>query len=202
MDDVSRLFRIRKTILQMLAARHYIVSQSMLDVTLDAFREKYNENPTRESLMILVEKKDDPTDQMFVFFPEDAKVGVKPIRRYCEKMEEHRVQRAIIVVQQGMTPVAKQALAEMAPKFILEHFQESEVLVNITEHELVPDHILLTPEEKKMILDRYKVKETQLPRIQVVDPVARYMGLRRGDVVKIVRPSETAGRYVTYRLVV
>jgi len=135
------------------------------------------------------------------FFPEDLKVGVKPVRRYCQRMKDEGVQKAIIVVQQGMTPFARQALQEI-PRYTLEQFTETELLVNITEHQLVPKHIVLTDSEKATLLARYKMKDTQLPRIQLRDPVARYFGLQRGNVVKIIRPSETAGRYVTYRLVV
>jgi len=45
---------------------------------------------------------------MFVFFPEEPKIGIKTIKTYCTRMQEETISRAIIVVQQGMTPSAKQ----------------------------------------------------------------------------------------------
>jgi len=201
MDNATKLFYIRRTLVQMMIDRGYLVSQSLKDETVEDFKGKFSGEDGREKLLLLFRKNDDPTDQIFIFFPEDQKVGVKPIRSYCEKMREQQVQKAIIVVQQGMSSFAKQALAEMAPKFRLEQFTETELLVNITEHSLVPKHTRLSKEEKKALLDKYKMKESQLPRIQIQDPVARYYGLERGEVVKIIRKSETAGQYVTYRLV-
>lgn len=116
-------------------------------------------------------------------------------------MKGDNVTKAILVVQEGITPFAKQALNEMAPRFKIEHFRENELLVDITEHILVPEHRVLSSDEKIALLKRYKLKDSQLPRIQNGDPIARYYGLTRGQVVKIIRPSETAGRYVTYRVV-
>jgi len=205
--ETYRLWRIRKTLMQMCHDRGYLVTQEELDQTLDQFKHQFGDKPSerkpgRSDLTVLVAHNDDPTDQLFVFFPEDRKIGIKTIKAYCQRMQEENITRAVIVLQDGMTPSAKQALLDMAPKYILEQFLEAELMINITEHELVPEHVVMTNEEKAELLARYKLKESQLPRIQAGDPVARYFGLKRGQVVKIIRPSETAGRYITYRLVV
>ena len=151
--------------------------------------------------MILAEKADDPNDQIFVFFPADDKVGVKTLKVYCSKMKEANVTRAIVVVKEKLTSFAKAAVKEMSNfNYRMEFFRDAELLVDITEHKLVPQHVLLTSEQKVQLLERYRLKPSQLPRIQVTDPIARYYGLKHHQVVKIIRPSETAGRYITYRI--
>eukprot|EP00913_Durusdinium_trenchii_P018155 g17056.t1 len=94
-------------------------------------------------------------------------------------MDERKIREAILVVKQPLTPLARTAINEASTKMRIEVFHENELIVNITQHELVPKHVPLSEEEKQQLLNRYKMKPTQLPRIQVIDPVARYFGMQR-----------------------
>ena len=125
---------------------------------------------------------------------------------------DNNVKRVILVFGGDLTPEAKKVgllkvpniqkvNSASKPTLIVESFQEDELVVDITEHELVPEHQLLKPSEKAYLLQRYGLEERQLPRIQKHDPVARYFGAQKGEVFRIVRNSETAGKYVTYRIV-
>ena len=107
MDDEQetyKMWRVRKTVMQLCHDRGYLVTQDELDQTLDQFKVAFGDKPSerrpaRSDLIILVAHNDDPTDQMFVFFPEEAKVGIRTIRSYCKRMQEENITRAIIVVQ-------------------------------------------------------------------------------------------------------
>ena len=48
----------------------------------------------------------------------------------------------------------------------------------------MPKHEVLTEEEKETLLQRYNVTGANLPRMQSVDPICRYFGLRKGQVRK------------------
>ncbi|KDS92145.1 DNA-directed RNA polymerase subunit H [Halorubrum saccharovorum] len=74
-------------------------------------------------------------------------------------------------------------------------------MVDVSQHELVPDHVLLEPEEVDEVLAEYDVKRTNLPKIKRTDP-ALPDEAEVGDVVKIVRNSRTTETAVVYRLVV
>ena len=80
--------------------------------------------------------------------------------------------------------------------------KEKEPSYNIFEHELVPKHILLKPEEASKILEQYHIKPYQLPYIKSSDPAARKVGAKTGDIIKVIRKSPTAGESDFYRYVV
>jgi DNA-directed RNA polymerase subunit H len=73
---------------------------------------------------------------------------------------------------------------------------------NILEHELVPKHEVVPPDEAARILRELGVRPEQLPWLRATDPVARAIGAKPGDIVRIYRKSPTSGEIIVYRYVV
>jgi DNA-directed RNA polymerase I, II, and III subunit RPABC1 len=158
----------------------------------EAMLTKYTALPTKSS-----PNPEPQIGTIYIEFSTEAAIGIKHLRNFAQFLNDRNFYSGIYITSASVTTSALKQAANLP--IGIEVFQETDLLVNITKHELVPKHILLSPEEKKALLDRYRLKETQLPRIRVEDPVAKYLGLRRGQVVKIIRKSETAGRYASYR---
>ena len=73
---------------------------------------------------------------------------------------------------------------------------------NIFEHNLVPKHIILAAEELANLLKKFNITINQLPKISIKDPCIKALDAKTGDVIKIIRKSETAGVSEFYRLVI
>ncbi|MCE4621409.1 MAG: DNA-directed RNA polymerase subunit H [Desulfurococcales archaeon] len=72
----------------------------------------------------------------------------------------------------------------------------------ILQHELVPEHRVLTLEEASEVLRRLGVKPWNLPMIRINDPIVRILKAKPGDIIEIKRKSPTAGETIAYRIVV
>ena len=72
---------------------------------------------------------------------------------------------------------------------------------DILKHQLVPEHVILSEEEAEKVLEEMKIHAEQLPRIRTDDSVVKAIGAKEGDILKIIRESPTAGKFVTYRIV-
>jgi DNA-directed RNA polymerase subunit H len=80
--------------------------------------------------------------------------------------------------------------------------EEKEPSYDVFKHELVPKHVLLGPDEAKQVLEQYHIKAFQLPYIKSTDPAVRKIGAKPGDIVRVIRTSQTAGESDFYRYVV
>lgn len=69
-------------------------------------------------------------------------------------------------------------------------------------HFLIPKHELLTKEESSQVTARFNASASQFPYIQATDAIAKEIGAKPGDMVRITRTSETAGTSIYYRYVV
>ncbi|KAK5808351.1 hypothetical protein F5H01DRAFT_351917 [Linnemannia elongata] len=68
-------------------------------------------------------------------------------------------------------------------------FFHEELLVCPLDNVMVPPHELCTLEEVGEILKRYSILKEQLPGIPPWDPIVRWKGWTKGDVIRITRLS-------------
>ncbi len=69
-------------------------------------------------------------------------------------------------------------------------------------HELIPLHEKCSEEEKKELLEKYKIIPQELPKILLSDPAIRHLDVKPGDIIKITRNDPKAGKITYFRVVI
>ena len=68
-------------------------------------------------------------------------------------------------------------------------------------HQLVPPHMVLSPEEAVEVKTKYNIfDDSQIPDISRFSPVSQVIGIRPGELCRILRPSKTAIKAEFYRI--
>ena len=154
-NEILTIFRVRKTILQMLRDRGYVVfdSKDDLELSRQMFEEKFVKinQVIRENLEIKRPKWNVPSQRILVVFVKSEKekstIGVKRIREYCERIKQDDFHKAILILHGRLTPHAKQSISAINSLIErIEYFNETELIINITEHCLVARHEVLLKE--------------------------------------------------------
>ncbi|KAH6818722.1 Eukaryotic rpb5 RNA polymerase subunit family protein [Perilla frutescens var. hirtella] len=197
--ESHRYYLARKTLLEMLRDRGFAVPNCEIEVSLEDFRSKHGPSPDVDGLRISSLHKDDPSIKALVLFCEPGIVKVNVIRGITARIVQEGLNRLILVVQSKITSQASKAV-ELLP-FKVEIFQITDLLVNVTKHELKPKHQVLTNAEKEKLLKKFSIEEKQLPRMLQKDAIARYYALEKGQVVKVTYSGELTQLHVTYRCV-
>ena len=191
--EKTKLFKIRKTLLEMLGDRKYQIPSEIKDLNIQHFMAQYENN---EIDIVL--------DNMYVrFFEEDKSFAKNDLKNnYAEIVEENGdTINVIIIIKDKIASAVKTELGKNIYSN-LEIFTHNELIFNITNNYLVPKHILLNEEEKQEVYKKYNMKNNDnFQQILVTDPVAKYYAMKIGDLCKIIRSSPSSGVGISYRAV-
>jgi len=87
----------------------------------------------------------------------------------------------------------------LASKMFIQIFGLENLMFNISKHIFVPTHTILKSDEVRDMLSLYNTKIEHLPVIKREDQMAKYIGLRPGQIVKINSYNATTGLSIDYR---
>lgn len=128
----------------------------------------------------------------------NPKFKLNNIRKLLDPPPEH-VRVFLVIVREMPTAAAMKSINDL--KIDIQFFDIRELQFNISKHDLVPKHdpIREEGEAERIVRDLYLRSRHHLPLILSSDPMARYLGLKPGHLVRITRCSPSSGTYVFYR---
>jgi len=198
-EIIDNVYRSRKTLLDILELRGYIVDSfrkfSPVEIEIAG-----SVSDTFAPLGFTVRHKDDSSKTCEVRY---ARVSRQKIMSFFDEIPAKDV---IVMTLDPVTDMHHKAALELAlpPRQIrVSFFHIPHIVNNPLNHFLVPHHELVPAGEQKALMERFHItSKGKFPLVRYhVDPIVRILGGLPGDIVKITRPSPSAGWYDMYRVV-
>jgi len=136
----------------------------------------------------------DKNENIIIVFINRDNLNISVLKSYLQILQTSTVKHAIIVYQNKITPSSKKILQSIKSFYQIELFTFKEMSFDIQQHKYYFPHIRCNDEEKSEIISKFGLK---IPVILDSDPVIRFLGYKKGDIVKVLRKDD----YISYRLV-
>lgn len=203
MDNYSRTkiyYQVRKTTIEMLEDRKFIIAENDRNLPYQEFANRLEEN----QINITAQHSSSESKIAYVSYILESKTFSKKdltnLKAYIDETFPTKDMTVIIIVQEKPTPqIAKELLNDEFKSY--EIFLTKNLMFNIMRHEIQPKVILLSEDESKQVLDEFQAIKSQLPKLLSTDPVAKYYGMKSGDICRIIRNSPMTGESIYYRMV-
>lgn len=210
------LFNSRKIILQMLEGRGYDISdyKNFTKDDIGNMLSDFNKNKESHELGTLdILVKNNEKKKIYVKYNLDKFKQSKGITKLITDIYENVLTTSdtLIFINSGRillknpkdNKVEEYNNINLRKKYFVQFFGIENLLFNVSHHETVPKHIILSNEEIKDLITQYNItKEKQISLIRREDPMAKYIGMKPGNVCKIIYPSKNSISYTKYRLCV
>lgn len=210
--DKEQRWCVRQTATEMLHDRGYTIVPTCLFDKEPFFMLMDNQEDTRNIYYLLGYREVSPDvyENIFVRFHHDTKQITKTEYAATVDYANHITHesgvpqpdaelRIIIVSRSAINPTLKR---ELEGNPLVQVFNETEMLINITRHEFQPSFRLIhDTTHKEEILNTYGVEQRHLMVITEDDPVSKYYGATHDDIFMITRISPTQGQTVALRTV-
>lgn len=197
----AMIFKARRTLCNHLEERGYDVS----------LYDKFNLNDIsvlQEKDELNMEVKNEDGHTIRVIFSLHKTLRVKNITEliedeYATNLKEN--DDLIFIVKDDMNQTMKDYIKNLyySERRFVTLFYLPVLQFNILEHSFVPKHIVLSDDQKNNVYKQYNIQDDEmLPEISRFDPVAMVIGLRPGQLCRIIRTSKTAIQSDYYRICV
>lgn len=220
-DYIDALYRSRLTLMKLVSQRGYEVSaysrfspkevEAMSpanSIASAGFMVSHTSDPKKKCLVVYYMNKINSRARVPEIILQSSGLSVDATKEeggeYDNALEQigYENLEVIVMTNDNITETHKTlALQEwVRKKLSVSFFNIYQLINNPMEHILVPKHERITEEEEVDVMKLVQSK-AQLPVIKYhLDPIARCLGLTPGEIVKITRPSPSAGVYVVYRV--
>lgn len=123
---------------------------------------------------------DSSSNKVSLYINTHPKLNIDILKYYYQIFHQHNVKTAIIVYQNTFTSSVNKLVKTLDIK--IELFCSDELTYNVIHHAFVPTHTKVAHSKKN---------DLKYPLMKRTDPVAKFLGFRSGDIIKINRLDNT-----------